>query len=369
MSSFHILRSLIAIFPFIKARGSACWIFIKGLLKDPFFVKITSGTLILFGILVFSSNLTAETLQKRDFSFLSAHAADKFTSLSAFLEFPKNLFNANPEMVFIQKNSLVGVSSPANVSNQTLGTLAEEYSDDRKEIIEYETEPGDTLSSVAQKFNISLNTILWANNLSKGSTLKTGQKLIVLPVSGVVHDVKKGDTLVQVAKLYKSGAEDIISFNNLSDEGDIFVGDILVVPNGVMPAKPQPVASQIPLGSSYFICPNASCNITQGLHWYNAIDFKGSCGDPVFAAAAGKVQRVKYGWNQGGGNTVTILHPNGVVTTYGHVSASLANPGQDVSQGDIIALVGGKPGTPGAGISTGCHVHFGVIGARNPFAR
>ena len=128
-------------------------------------------------------------------------------------------------------------------------------------------------------------------------------------------------------------------------------------------------SSQVPIGSSYFICPTADCRITQGLHWYNAIDFGAKCGSPIYAAAAGTVQRVEYGWNSGAGNFITILHPNGVVTMYGHIQSNLASPGQEVSQGEMIALVGGKPGTPGAGISTGCHVHFGVHGARNPFAK
>jgi len=129
------------------------------------------------------------------------------------------------------------------------------------------------------------------------------------------------------------------------------------------------------LASSYFICPHSACRISQYLHWYNAIDFGGKCGDPIIAAAAGTVLKVQLTsstsrWVFGGaGNHLTILHPNGVVTMYGHLSASLVKPEDVVSQGQMIALMGGQPGTPGAGLSTGCHVHFGVTGARNPFAR
>ena len=234
-------------------------------------------------------------------------------------------------------------------------------------------EPGDTLSGIAKKFNISLNTILWANDLNQNSTIKPGQKLIILPVSGVLHYVKRGDTLSEIAQTYKAEIEEIVAFNELSGEDDIFVGDILIIPNGKMPqhtTQTSLVSHWVPIASSYFICPIAPpCTITQGLHWYNAVDLShGKCGEPIFAAAGGTVQRVRYGWNRGAGNYLTILHPNGVVTMYGHLQTILVKPGQKVNQGQIIALMGGKPGTPGAGRSTGCHLHFGVYGGRNPFA-
>jgi hypothetical protein len=208
--------------------------------------------------------------------------------------------------------------------------------------------------------------LLWANNLSSKSKISVGQKLIILPVSGAIHYVKSGETLSEIAKIYKGDVEKIVSFNELSDEKDIFVGDILVIPDGIMPAS-RPQYSEIPVANSYFIVPTNG-RISQGLHWYNAVDFANECGAPIFAAAGGQVQKVKYGYNMGAGNYLTILHPNGVVTMYGHILSSLVNPGDQVSQGQIIAFVDGKPGTPGAGISTGCHVHFEVIGARNPFA-
>ena len=282
----------------------------------------------------------------------------------------------SPDFNLIEKNSVLGVNPPIFISPQVLGSLAEEeinYYPSRNEILEYVVESGDTLSGIAKKFNISLETILWANNLNQNSTIKPGQKLIILPVSGVLHYVKKGDTLSEIAKTYKAEIEEIVAFNELHGEDDIFVGDILIIPNGKMPQKTTQtslVSNWVPIASSYFICPIAPpCRITQGLHWYNAVDFShGKCGEPIFAAAGGTIQRVRYGWNKGAGNYVTILHPNGVVTMYGHLQTILVEPGQKVNQGQIIALMGGKPGTPGAGRSTGCHVHFGVYGGKNPFA-
>jgi len=285
-----------------------------------------------------------------------------------------------PEFLLVENSYLQATSPPFVVTPQVLGALVEgfEEEDVRKIIVEYIVEPGDNLSSIADKFGLSLNTVLWANNLNQNSIIKPGQKLIILPVSGVIHHVKAGDTVSEIAKKYKAKIEDIISFNGLSNEADVFIGDILVIPNGVMPSPTISYASTwIPIANSYFICPISSpCRITQGLHWYNAVDFShGICGEPVFAVAQGQVLKVKLTnstsrWAfDGAGNHLTILHPNGVVTFYGHILTSFVNPGDEVSQGQIIALMGGQPETPGAGMSSGCHLHFGVIGAKNPFAK
>jgi len=284
----------------------------------------------------------------------------------------------SPELLLVGEGSIRASSPPTTFSPQALGALMGglEPEDAKKVITEYIVESGETLSLIATKFNISLNTILWANNLSKNTQIQPGTKLIILPVSGIVYHVKSGDTISAIAEKYKGKSEEIVDINNLSDEGDIYVGDIIIVPNGVMPAAPVYVAPQgIPLADSYFICPIAyPCRKTQGLHWYNAVDFShGQCGEPIYAAAGGTVLKVKLTnstsrWAFGGaGNNLTILHPNGVVTSYGHIAVSLVNPGDQVSQGQAIALMGGKPGMPGAGLSTACHLHFGVSGARNPF--
>jgi len=297
-----------------------------------------------------------------------------------FLNQAEKVLIESPDFLLIQKNSLQAASPVNTFSPQVLGALVAgvEPRDNRKIIVEYIVQAGDNLRSISDNFDVSLKTLLWANDLTEESLILVGQELVIPPVSGIIHHVKSGDTVGKIAQRYKGKVSEIVAFNNLSNEADIFIGDILIVPNGLMPQPAEHfVPQQIPLASKYFICPiSLPCRVTQGLHWYNAIDFShGQCGAPIFAAAGGQVLKVRLTnstsrWAFGGaGNHLTILHPNGVVTMYGHISTSLVSPGQKVSQGQRIALMGGRPGTPGAGKSTGCHLHFGVHGARNPFVR
>lgn len=281
-----------------------------------------------------------------------------------FLLKSKTLAIETPDLKIIEGNFVYGISTPRILTTQTLGTIFGESSySDKKDVIEYAVQPGDTVTVLAEKFGISENTIAWANGISRSSALKVGQNLTMLPISGILHIVKSGDTIGEIARIYKANTDDIIAFNNLANEGDIFIGDILIIPGGVMPAKPSVVAVAT-LADNFFILP-VEGKITQGLHYYNGVDVANKCGTPIYTAAAGTVQRAvangKY--NAGKGNHINILHSNGVVSYYGHLMTLFVKPGDIVNVGDRIALMG----TTGA--STGCHVHFQVMGAKNPLAK
>ena len=155
-----------------------------------------------------------------------------------------------------------------------------------------------------------------------------------------------------------------MSFNKLTSEKDIFIGDVLIIPGGKAPAKVSQIAA-IPLAESYFIIPTEG-RISQGLHgiFGNAVDISNKCGNMVVAAAGGTVQRV--GYISIGGNIITIMHPNGVVTYYGHLSTMTVVPGQTVAAGQVIGYIGNTGYTIGA---TGCHLHFEVRGAKNFLSR
>lgn len=272
-------------------------------------------------------------------------------------------FPESPELIVVNSDTLIAASPPVTITSKVLGAIVGTLDGEGgAEIAHYVVEEGDTVASLTEKFGISTNTILWANGLSKNATLKPGQELTLLPVSGVLHAIRPNDTLGSIASLYKVKAQKIADTNNLGSADDIFAGDLLVIPGG----SPLPVSSYTALANSYFIYPiPAPHYVTQGLHPFNAIDFSnGSCGESVFAAAGGVVQKI--GYSSIGGNYARILHPNGVVTYYGHLSSIGVSPGLQISQGEIVGYTGNTGYTIGP---TGCHLHFEVRGAANPFRR
>jgi murein DD-endopeptidase MepM/ murein hydrolase activator NlpD len=98
------------------------------------------------------------------------------------------------------------------------------------------------------------------------------------------------------------------------------------------------------------------------LHAHNGVDIANACGTPVKAAAAGTVTSIGSGWNGGYGNDVIIHHPNGTETLYAHLQKIEVSEGDSVDTGDLLGLMGET------GEATGCHLHFEVHGAKNPFA-
>lgn len=278
------------------------------------------------------------------------------------------LVQITPELLIEGENSIKSLPSPLFVESQVLGAVLEE-SDTEKDIIQYTVKENDTLWGIAQKYSVEVDTLLWANGLSETSSLQEGDKLIVLPVDGVLHFIEEGETVESIAQEYDTKSEKIIAFNELPENGEIFAGDFLVVPDGVIstPVVTSTYASSssssVTLPNSYFIIPTTGY-ITQGLHFYNAVDVANACGTPIYAAAAGTVQTVSNRWPYG--QYVTILHPNGVTTLYSHLSSSTVYIGEYVSQGELIGYIGNTGRTIGI---TGCHLHFEVRGATNPLAK
>lgn len=238
----------------------------------------------------------------------------------------------------------------------------------------YEVREGDTLSGIASMFDVSVNTIVWANDL-KSKTINPGMRLLILPVDGLKYTVKNGGTIRDVAKKFDTDADEIAAYNGLAIDAPLTKGQQLIIPGATIAApKASPSSSShahitaptriAPTVSGYFANPVPDSRVTQGIHGYNGIDFGSACGTPVYASAPGIVYVAKAGgtWNGGYGNYVVIAHPNGTQTLYAHLSSVAATMGASVDQGELVGAIGNT------GRSTGCHLHFEVRGAANPFA-
>ncbi len=275
-------------------------------------------------------------------------------------EFPGNSLNPWD----VTSPSSVLSASDEDPSTQT-AISDKEY---RDKIIEYTVLEGDTVSSIAQKFGVSVDTIRWQNSLASKDSIKVGQSLEILPVTGISHKVQKGDTVYSIAKKYDTDAQGVVNFpfNTFSNDEtfELAIGQTVIVPEGVKteqaPWAPTSRVRQITpnagtvVASGQFVWPTNG-TITQGFYWYHkGIDIANRAAPAILAADSGRV--VTSGWSSVGyGNHVIIDHGNGFRTLYAHMSRIFVVAGQTVNRGDQIGQMGST------GRSTGIHLHFEVI--------
>jgi len=243
----------------------------------------------------------------------------------------------------------------------------------RDKILEYQVQEGDTIKSIAVKFDISESSLKWQNNLTSDK-IKIGQILQILPVTGIAHKVQKGDTVYSIAKKYDSDSQAIADFpfNSFSNDEtfELAIGQIVIVPDGVKPAdiptgprirQITPDAGTV-VASGQFVWPTAG-TITQRFSWYHpGVDIANRGLPAILAADSGKV--VTAGWSPAGyGNNIIIDHGNGYKTLYAHLSKIYVIAGQTVGRGSPIGQMGST------GKSTGPHLHFEIFlngGKLNP---
>lgn len=275
------------------------------------------------------------------------------------------------------RNSIAGESVTTDAvggSGQVLGTSLDstglvtlESDKPRDSIVEYEVREGDTLSSIAQKFDVSIESVKWVNESVDWQKIKPGEMVNVPPVTGIVYKVKAGDTIYSIAEKYETNPQGIVDFpfNTFSDDETfaIVAGQTLIVPDGVMPdaAAPSlprtanvltPDAGSVTAAGS-FVWP-AFGRLTQPYRWYHkGVDIANKSGGSILAADAGTV--IVSGWtNVGYGYHVIVDHGNGYQTLYGHMSSLSVVAGQRVARGAVLGQMGST------GRSTGVHLHFEI---------
>ncbi len=257
-----------------------------------------------------------------------------------------------------------------SLSKESVPGIDVKTSDD-DQISLYVVRSGDTLPAIAKMFNVSVNTIKWANDL-KNNSITPGQTLVILPISGIKHVVKSGDTIYSIAKQHKGDVEEIMQYNNITKTTILAIGDEIIVPDGEAPViyssgsgSSVRSSGSNPVYEGYYMRPIVGGIKTQGVHGHNGIDFASSYGSNILASASGEVIISRSsGWNGGYGSYVVIKHGNGTQTLYAHLSGTAVSVGESVKQGQVIGYMGRSGQVKG---HTGIHLHFEIRGARNPF--
>lgn len=294
---------------------------------------------------------------------------------SSYLETNVALKNA-PQALMLNQDE---IDTEEDVSQTTQGGTAlikpeiastKKTKQTRTEIISYTVKPGDSVSTIAQEFEISVNTILWENKLSAYSLIRPGQSLRILPATGISHTVTRGENISSISKKYSIDEDKIILANKLSSKSKLSISQKLLIPggrkinysSGSSPSytgisaiknliKPS---SASPATSNKMNWPTDGHRITQYYSWrHHGLDIANKIGTPLYAADAGTIEFA--GWSTGYGNNIIINHGGGKKTRYAHLSKFYSKKGDKVGKGESIGGMGST------GWSTGSHLHFEVI--------
>lgn len=253
------------------------------------------------------------------------------------------------------------------VFNGTVETLVPSERMDL-EMRQYTVKKGDSLSSISQQFGVNTDTIKWANNLTSSNYIKEGMVLKIPPGDGLVYTVTGGDTVHTIAKKYNIPAQSVADMNYLDRNLTLTVGQEIFLPDAEMPkpvvTKPVTSTASIPKSSvpadpnaakflSWPVANTSGTMVSQCSSWHHiAFDIADRNSPQILAAYGGTV--VFAGWGKSYGNYVQVEHPNGYHTVYAHLSSINVSSGQQVSTGSVLGVMGTT------GRSTGIHLHFEV---------
>lgn len=229
---------------------------------------------------------------------------------------------------------------------------------------------GDTLYSLARKYDIPIRELIETNHLKPPYNLYVGQG-IRLP-NARYHVVQKGDTVYNISKRYNTDMKSLSKANGLSEPYNLYIGQRLALSGSAAPSSYTPVpqksttSSWTPWSSSKTSTPASTYtpppkkrsstfawplkgkvisnygSIGKGRN-NDGINISAPLGSDVKAADAGSVA---YAGNElkGFGNLILIRHNDGWVTAYAHNDRILVKKGQKVRKGEKISTVGSTGG-------------------------
>lgn len=259
----------------------------------------------------------------------------------------KSAFKALHDYAFPENESVISENSPAVIPDSFISV---EYTN-------YTVEKGDTISGIAKKFGLrNIGTIFSANEISNARRIMSGEKLLIPSIDGIIYKVKKGDSLALIASKFEISMESILDANDLSRQS-VYIGQTLFIPGASLPVFEirkamgelfiYPIKGRLTSPFGYRADP-----FTGRRSFHSGIDLAAPEGTPIKVVLDGKVNET--GYSRIFGNYIIITHSGGYQSLYGHLSKFKVKRGQHVIQGSIIGLVGNT------GMSTGPHVHLSI---------
>ncbi len=224
----------------------------------------------------------------------------------------------------------------------------------------YRVQKGDMIGFIADKFNVTQDTIISVNNIHQSRLIQIGQILKIPSMPGIVYTVKKnGETAVSIAEKFEISAEKLARVNNIQENQNLVAGQTLFAPDALLDwVTRQEINGDLfhkPIHSRYYLSSYygwRSSPFSGKRSYHSGVDMACPQGTPVYAALGGTVTSV--GYNNVYGNYVIVTHHSGYKTLYGHMSKQLVARGKWVDTNTRIGLVGST------GLSTGPHLHFTV---------
>ena len=241
----------------------------------------------------------------------------------------------------------------------------------------YEVQPGDTLSVIANSRGYYVDEVLALNpGLTRDATLHLGDEIVIsvpepeLSVLTTEQSTYEEDYDAETQYIENDSwytTQQVVRQEAVPGHHEVTV--LTTSRNGTETSREmvsenvitEPVPEIIEKGTQTpptYIKPITGGTLTSTFKWrwgrmHKGIDWAVPKGTAVRASCGGTV--VSAGWSGGYGNCITIRHPDGKQTRYGHLSKILVSAGQKVDQGQKIALSGNT------GRSTGPPVHFEIL--------
>jgi murein DD-endopeptidase MepM/ murein hydrolase activator NlpD len=244
----------------------------------------------------------------------------------------------------------------------------------------HEVQPGDTVSSIAARYGLQPESLIWNNvEINDEDLLAVGQLLRIPAMDGVIHEVRLGDTLTDITTRYDVDLSAVTTFtsNGIQTPDDIHEMQLVLVPGGTVapPPEPEPEAAAVepsePSVDDAAAAPAVPFTPSVGLIWPVSgpissymgashplgidVDLYNNPSAPVLASTSGIVTFAGGDPCCSYGLYVVVVSPGGIETLYAHLSSVNVVQGQQVAQGDVLGYAGCT------GYCTGNHLHLEVI--------